>query len=136
MNETLLPNEDELILFHFERISSAQYGFSRTDVSEEQLAKLKQNSQAAMNLAMGTLRATAHRVGRTLQALEHDLTPNEVEVEFAISLEVNGKGETPDLVNAFIVKAEAGGSVSGQFKVKFKWNIEKPKQTQVLVSEG
>lgn len=155
MNDNPSPADDDFILIE---LTDSQSGFVKAGRIEDSLETIKRQSQVAMNLAMGTIRATAHRVGRTIVEMQKEATellpneaemghtmaevqkgvvtllPNEVEVEFTIKLEMGGSVETGQ-VTSLIAKADTNGNVGGQFAIKFKWNIEKPKQAEVLVSK-
>lgn len=83
---------------------------------------MKQQSQKALNLAMGTIRAMAYRVAKTVNALEDRARPDEAEVEFGITLDAES--------GALLAKASAGA----QIKVKLKWTVVQPERATVLVS--
>ena len=84
--------------------------------------KMKQQSRKALNLAMGTIRAMAYRVAKTVNALEDKARPDEAEVEFGITLDAES--------GALLAKASAGA----QIKVKLKWIVAQPERAKVLVS--
>ena len=84
---------------------------------------MKQQSQKALNLAMGTIRAMAYRVAKTVNALEDKARPDEAEVEFGITLDAES--------GALLAKASAGA----QIKVKLKWTVAQPERARILVSE-
>lgn len=84
---------------------------------------MKQQSQKALNLAMGTIRAMAYRVAKTVNALEDKARPDEAEVEFGITLDAES--------GALLAKASAGA----QIKVKLKWTVVQPEGATVLVSQ-
>lgn len=84
---------------------------------------MKQQSQKALNLAMGTIRAMAYRVAKTVNALEDKARPDEAEVEFGITLDAES--------GALLAKASAGA----QIKVKLKWTVVQPERATVLVSQ-
>lgn len=85
--------------------------------------KMKQQSQKALNLAMGTIRAMAYRVAKTVNALEDKARPDEAEIEFGITLDAES--------GALLAKASAGA----QIKVKLKWSVVQPERATVLVSQ-
>ncbi len=116
---------DDIILIEF---AGERSGFQKASL-EDALGQVKQHSQTALNLALGTIRSTAHRLNRTIREIQKDAQPDEVEVEFAVKLELEGGFETPQPV-ALVAKGTAGG----QFTVKFKWALDRPQQAQVLVS--
>jgi hypothetical protein len=88
--------------------------------------QLKQYSDQAINLAMGTVRIMAGKFTQTVRSLEKDVMPDEAEVEFGVRLDL----ETGNLVSTI---TKAGGGA--QFNVRFKWNIERPNTPTVLVSD-
>jgi hypothetical protein len=89
----------------------------------ERLQVMQEQSQKALNYAMGTIRAMAHRVADTMSQLEDKARPDEAEVEFGISLDAEA--------GALLAKASTGA----QIKVKLKWTIEQPQKATVLVTE-
>jgi hypothetical protein len=100
-----------------------QYGMRELSAGEH-LEKLKGESQKAINLAMGVLRMMATKVSHTIQNIDQETCPDEVEVEFSLKLELEGGAVVP-----MVAKTTAGG----QFNFKFKWNIEKPNQLTGIV---
>jgi len=89
----------------------------------ERLQVMQEQSQKALNLAMGTVRAMAYRIAQTIDDLEDKFRPDEAEVEFGITLDAEA--------GAMLAKASTGA----QIKVKLKWAVEQPQKTTVLVSE-
>lgn len=89
----------------------------------ERLLVMQEQSQKALNLAMGTIRAMAYRVAETIGQLEDKARPDAAEVEFGINLDAEA--------GALLAKASTGA----QIKVKLKWAIEQPQKATVLVSE-
>jgi butyrate kinase len=89
----------------------------------ERLKVMQEQSQKALNLAMGTIRAMAYRVAKTIGQLEDMARPDEAEVEFGITLDAEA--------GAMLAKASTGA----QIKVKLKWTIEQPHEATVLVTE-
>jgi hypothetical protein len=87
------------------------------------LQAMQEKSQKAINLAMGTIRAMAYRVSKTMDTLEDKVRPDEAEVEFGINLDAEA--------GAMLAKASAGAQIT----VKLKWTIEQPERAKVLVSE-
>jgi hypothetical protein len=100
-----------------------QYGARRTVIGDG-VEKLKEQSEKAMNLAMGSIRQMADRISNSIKEVDRASRPDEVEVEFSIKLEVEGGAVVP-----MVAKTTAGG----QFTVRFKWNIEKQEAAHVLV---
>jgi nitrate/nitrite-specific signal transduction histidine kinase len=86
---------------------------------------VKDEAEKALNLAMGSIRMMAYRVSKTIQDIEQDARPDEVEVEFSIKLDCESGAVIP-----MIAKTSAGG----QFTVKFKWALENPEQAKLYVS--
>jgi len=87
------------------------------------LKVMQEQSQKAINLAMGTIRAMAYRVSKTINTLEDKTRPDEAEVAFGINLDAEA--------GAMLAKASAGAQIT----VKLKWTIEQPARARVLVSE-
>ncbi len=87
------------------------------------LQRVQDNSQRAINLAMGTIRAMAYRVSKTMGKLEDSVRPNEAEIEFGINLDAEA--------GALLARASTGAQIT----VKLKWAIDQPQRTQVLVRE-
>jgi hypothetical protein len=104
---------------------SDQYGIRKVS-SRDNLAELKTQSERAMNLAMGTIRSMAWRISTSIQEIEREIMPDEIEVEFSLKMDVEAGAVVP-----IIAKTTTGG----QFTVKFKWEIERPKNVQLLVTE-
>jgi hypothetical protein len=88
----------------------------------ERLKAMQEQSQKALNLAMGTIRAMAYRVAKTIDALEDKARPDEAEVEFGITLDAES--------GALLAKASAGA----QINVKLKWIVTQPEKAAILVS--
>ena len=93
----------------------------------DNLERLKEESQKAMNITMGVIRIMADRISKTIDAIEDEVRPDEMEVEFSLKLDLEGGTVVP-----MIAKTTAGG----QFNIKFKWMVEKPNRPTVLVSEN
>lgn len=89
----------------------------------ERLEAVQEQSQKALNLAMGIIRGMAYRIAQTMDKFEDKVRPNEAEVEFGITLDAE--------VGAMLAKASTGA----QIKIKLKWTIEQPKAATVLISE-
>jgi hypothetical protein len=90
----------------------------------ESLDDIKDSSEKALNLAMKSIKIMAQKVSKTIREIEEDITPDEVEVEFSIKLEIEG-----GVVIPFIAKTSTGG----QFNIRYKWTL-KPNQIEVQVS--
>lgn len=89
--------------------------------------RLKAESEKAMNLTMSVIRTMADRVSKTIETIEDEARPDEMEIEFSLKLDLEGGTVVPK-----IAKTTAGG----QFNIKFKWTLEKPNRPTVLVSEN
>lgn len=101
-------------------------GVVRASVSSN-LDELKKESQRAMNVAVGVIRAMSRRIARAMDDLDEKTRPDEMEVEFSLKLDLEGGAVVP-----MVAKTTAGG----QFNIKFKWTLDKPKRATVLVSEN
>jgi hypothetical protein len=84
---------------------------------------LQAQSQKAINLAMGTIRAMAYQVSKSINSLEDNVRPDEAEVEFGINLDAEA--------GAMLAKASTGAQIT----VKLKWTVEQPTRAKVLLSE-
>ena len=115
----MTENVEPIILFDIER-----EGLQRASLSED-FAKLQQESEKALNLALGTIRLMAGRLSKTIRELERDVMPDEAEIEFSVKLEM----ESGSLVST-VTKVSGGG----QLNVKFKWTIDRPDEPTVLTS--
>ena len=114
------PEEQEFeILIEWPHAPGGIQRAARGDKAE----MMKQQSQKALNLAMGTIRAMAYRVAKTVNALEDRARPDEAEVEFGITLDAES--------GALLAKA----SVGAQIKVKLKWTVVQPERATVLVGQ-
>jgi hypothetical protein len=89
----------------------------------ERLKAMQEQSQKALNLAMGTIRSMAYRIAQTIDKLEGKVRPDEAEVEFGITLDAEA--------GALLAKASTGA----QIKVKLKWTVEQPPKATVVVAE-
>ena len=94
---------------------------------DDSLERLKEESQKAMNITMSVIHTMADKVSKAIDAIEDEIRPNEMEIEFSIKLDIEGGTVIP-----MIAKTTAGG----QFNIKFKWMLEKPNRPTVLVSEN
>ena len=100
-----------------------QYGIRKAAIGDS-IDKLKDESQKAINLAMGTIREMATRVSVAIKDLQDDTRPDEVEVEFSIKLDVEG---------GVVVPMVAKTTVGGQFNVKLKWTVDKPEKPAAII---
>lgn len=87
------------------------------------IKKMQEQSQKALNLAMGTIRAMAYRVSQTIDKLENKVRPDEAEVKFGITLDAEA--------GAMLAKASTGAQIT----VKLKWTTDQLEKATVLVSE-
>ena len=90
------------------------------------LERLKEESQKAINITMGVIHLMAERISKTIDTIEDEIRPHEMEVEFSLKLDLEAGAVVP-----MIAKTTSGG----QFNIKFKWTLEKPNRPTVLVSE-
>jgi len=81
---------------------------------------LKEQSEKALNIAMGTLRSMAYRVSKTMREMDDQMRPQEAEVEFGVNLDAEA--------GAWLAKTSAGA----QLTVKLKWVVEKPERVEIL----
>lgn len=93
----------------------------------DNLERLKEESQKAMNITMSVIHIMADKVSKTIDIIDDEVRPNEMEIEFSIKLDLEAGTVVP-----MIAKTTAGG----QFNIKFKWMLEKPNRPTVLVSEN
>lgn len=98
-------------------------GIQKAGRGGEMLAEMQQQSEIAINRAMGIIHYMAHKVTKTMQSIEDKARPDEAEVDFGITLDAQ----------AGALLSSAG--VGAQLTVKLKWTIEQPQRTQVLVEE-
>lgn len=103
--------------------SGQRGGIQKASRGGDALQMVQEKSQIAINMAMGTIRAMAYRVSKTMDTLEDKVRPDEAEVEFGINLDAEA--------GAMLAKASTGAQIT----VKLKWNIEQPDRAKVLVSE-
>jgi len=112
-------DEDFVILVEWPGDQAGVVKASRGD----RLKALQEQSQNALDYAMGTIRAMSYRVAQTVEGIEDRVRPDEAEVTFGINLDAEA--------GAMLAKASAGAQIT----VKLKWTIEQPKKATVLVSE-
>jgi hypothetical protein len=106
---TDLPEDDlEIILVDFKGSGGSLGQVSRSLSPEDITKQIVDQSQHAVNAAMGTIRLMANRTIATLDTMANK--PSQVEVEFAIKLDAKA--------GAFLASAGAEGSL----KVKLVWN--------------
>jgi Ni,Fe-hydrogenase maturation factor len=105
---TDLPEDNlEIILVDFKGVGGS-VGQVRSISPEDISKQLVEQSQRAVNGAMGTIRLMANRTIATLDTMANK--PSQVEVEFAIKLDAKA--------GALLASAGAEGSL----KVKLVWN--------------
>lgn len=98
-------------------------GIQKAGRGGQMLAEMQQQSEIAINRAMGIIHYMAHQVTQTMNAIEDKARPDEAEVEFGITLDAQ----------AGALLSSAG--VGAQLKVKLKWTIEQPQRAHVLIKE-
>jgi hypothetical protein len=98
-------------------------GIQQASRASDALQMMQAQSQKAINLAMGTIRAMAYRVSKSINSLEDSVRPDEAAVEFGINLDAEA--------GAMLAKASTGAQIT----VKLKWAVEQPTRAQVLLSE-
>lgn len=96
-------------------------GAIRQAARADQLEMMAEQSERALNRAMGTIHAVSHRIARTMNELGEQVRPDEAEVTFGIKLDAQA--------GAFLAKASAGAQIS----VKLKWDIEQPERVKQIV---
>jgi hypothetical protein len=111
MTETTIETQGTPILVEFEPMR--QYGVHEAargpgNIPEELAGK----SARALDSAMGTIQAMAHRVTETVQDIKIAERPHTVSVEFGLKLDAE--------VGAYIAKASAEAG----FKVTMTWERE------------
>lgn len=121
-DQVTVPAEEFDILIEWPQTQ----GVVRVSVGSN-LDELKKESQRAMNVAVGVIRAMSRRIARAMDDLDEKTRPDEMEVEFSLKLDLEGGAVVP-----MVAKTTAGG----QFNIKFKWALDKPKRATVLVSEN
>ncbi|OQY29699.1 MAG: hypothetical protein B6I38_07950 [Anaerolineaceae bacterium 4572_5.1] len=121
-NNTMLetnPEEDFTILIQWADGKSGQRLAAGGGVPE----KLKEKSETALNMAMGTMRSMAYRVSKTMNKMDDKIRPDEAEIEFGVNLDMES--------GAWLAKT----SVGAQMTVKLKWNIEQAKRPTIEISK-
>ncbi len=89
----------------------------------DRLKSMQEQSQRALNMAMGTIRAMAYRVAKAMEEMGDQVRPDEAEIEFGVSLGAEA--------GAFLAKA----SSDAQLKIKLKWTVEQPERARILVKD-
>ena len=100
---------DEVIIVEWPH---ARGGIEKAAAGSEAFKRMQEQSEKAINIAMGNIRSMARRVTKTMDQLEDKVRPNEVEVTFGINLDAEA--------GAFLAKASTGA----QLAVNLKWSIE------------
>jgi hypothetical protein len=109
---TDLPDDNlEIILVDFRGSGGSVGQVSRSTSPEDITKQMVEQSQRAVNAAMGTIRLMANRTIATLDTMANK--PTQVEVEFGIKLDAKA--------GAFLASAGAEGSL----RVKLVWNRDK-----------
>jgi len=109
MIETTMHDDETMILVEFEPQPGVRQVSRFGDLTKEQIEKLAARSEYALEHAMGTIQAMAHRVTETVRAIKLSERPDEVAVEFGLKLDAEA--------GAYLAKA--GGEAG--FKVQLKW---------------
>jgi len=112
-------DEDFVILVEWPGGQTGVVKASRGD----RLKVLQEQSENALDYAMGTIRAMSYRVAQTVESIEERVRPDDAEVTFGINLDAEA--------GAMLAKASAGAQIT----VKLKWTIEQPQKATVLVTE-
>jgi hypothetical protein len=120
--ESVIPLESAVLFIEW----PGQEGIVKASLGDN-LERLQEESQKAMNITMGVIQTMADRVSKAIDAIEDEIRPDEMEIEFSLKLDLEGGTVVP-----MIAKTTAGG----QFNIKFKWVLEKPNRPTVLVSEN
>lgn len=111
MTETTMHNEGTTILIEFEPLRPT--GVQKVSLKPGEVPKeLAEKSARALDSAMSTIQAMAHRVTETVHGIPVAERPNEVSVEFGLKLDAEA--------GAYIAKA---GAEAG-FKVTLTWERE------------
>mgnify|MGYP006303911125 FL=1 len=113
MTETTIRDDEATILVEFEPQPGVRQVSRFGDLTKDQIEKLAERSEYALDRAMETVRAMAHRVTETVREIKLSERPDEVAVEFGLKLDAEA--------GAYIAKA--GGEAG--FKVMLKWEREK-----------
>jgi len=109
---TDLPADNlDVILVDFKGSGGSIGQVSRSTSPQDITTQVVEQSQHAINAAMGTIRLMANRTIATLDTMANK--PSQVEVEFAIKLDAKA--------GAFLASAGAEGSI----KVKLVWDRDK-----------
>jgi len=87
MIETTMHDDETMILVEFEPQPGVRQVSRFGDLTKEQIEKLAARSEYALDHAMGTIQAMAHRVTETVRAIKLSERPDEVAVEFGLKLD-------------------------------------------------
>src|SRR5262245_44979685 len=120
--ESVVPLESPVLFIEW----PGQEGIVKASLGDN-LKRLQEESQKAMNITMEVIQIMAYKVSKAIDAIEDEIRPNEMEIQFSLKLDLEGGTVVP-----MIAKTTAGG----QFNIKFKWVLEKPNRPTVLVSEN
>jgi hypothetical protein len=101
--------------------ATSERGMQRVSRTSDTFRKMKEQSDRALNIAMGNIRSMAWRVTKTMDELEDNARPDEAEVEFGLNLDAEA--------GSILAKASAGA----QLTVKLKWKIEQPERPEFLI---
>lgn len=112
MTETIITDEGTPILVEFEPMRQAgvrQVSLRPGEIPEELVGK----SARALDSAMATIKAMAHRVTETVHSIKLSERPHEVSIEFGLKLDAEA--------GAYIAKV---GTEAG-FKVTLTWERDR-----------
>ncbi len=123
MTETTIHAQETTILVEFEPRAGVRQVSRFGDMTKEQIAKLAERSEFALDRAMTTVRAIGKRVTDTVKQIEMTDRPDEVSVEFGLKLDAEA--------GAYLAKA---GAEAG-FKVTLTWKHEGATKTAVKTGD-
>jgi len=86
------------------------------------ITEMGEQVERALNAALDTIRAMAHRVTKAVDDMEQTARPDEVELEFGINLDAE--------VGALVAKSSAGA----QLVIKLKWESQADEPVQVHIA--
>ncbi len=114
-------SEDENILIEW---PNDEGGIQKASKNSDNIYRMQEQAERAINIAMGNIRSMARRVAITMEQLDDKVRPDEAAVEFGINLDAEA--------GAFLAKASSGA----QLKITLKWNIEQPERPKVSISRN
>lgn len=108
MTNDKLKTQEELDLFV--EFQGQEGGVVQASLGEN-VQRLKEESEKAMNFTMSVIRVMADKVGKAIDTIEDEIRPDEMEVEFSLKL---------DLEDGTVIPMIAKTTAGGQFNIKFK----------------